>query len=62
MGGEETAQNILTIHEDAALVVCSGNSADPVMRSYAEYGFAMSLSKPYSFGQLEKLLKELELG
>lgn len=61
MGGEETAQNILTIHEDAALVVCSGNSADPIMRSYAEHGFTMSLSKPYSFDQLQKLLKQLDL-
>jgi len=61
-GGMETAQNIFTIHEDETLVWCSGNSADPVIRSYAEHGFAMSLSKPYSFDQLEKLLKQLELG
>jgi len=32
------------------------------MRSYAEHGFAMSLSKPYFFDQLEKLLKQLESG
>lgn len=62
MGGKETAQSIITIHEDAILVVCSGDSADPVMRSYAEHGFAMGLSKPYSFDQLEKLLKQLDLG
>lgn len=62
MGGKETAQNILTIHEDATLVVCSGNTADPAMRSYAEHGFAMSLSKPYSFDQLETLMKQLNIG
>lgn len=59
MGGKETAQHILTIHEDAMLVVCSGNSADPVMLSFAEHGFAMRLSKPYSFDQLKKLFKQL---
>jgi CheY-like chemotaxis protein len=62
MGGKETAQNILTIHEEATLVVCSGSDADPVMGAYAEHGFAMSLSKPYSFDQLRKLVKQLELG
>ncbi|MFT5697693.1 MAG: signal transduction histidine kinase/DNA-binding response OmpR family regulator [Desulforhopalus sp.] len=62
VGGQETAQNILAIDDQAILVVCSGNSEDPVMRSYEKYGFAMSLSKPYSFSDLKKMVSLVSKG
>lgn len=61
MGGLETAQNILAIDPDAKLIVCSGNSGDPVMRAYEEHGFMMSLCKPYSFSDFKSIFSNIVL-
>jgi CheY-like chemotaxis protein len=62
MGGLETARNILETDPEAQLVVCSGNSHDPVMRSYLDHGFIMRLSKPFHFSQFKSLIKHIRKG
>jgi PAS domain S-box-containing protein len=57
MGGKEAAKEILTIDPTACLIVSSGYSNDPIMSDYSSYGFTGAIAKPYSFDELEKLLR-----
>ncbi len=59
MGGKETVQEILKIHSDAKVVVSSGNSTDPVVANFKEYGFVAAFKKPFEISLLSKVVHSL---
>ncbi|MFW6457107.1 MAG: PAS domain S-box protein [Planctomycetota bacterium] len=59
MGGQETAEKLLDLNPDAALIVSSGYSSDPIIANYREYGFAGRLPKPFKFKDLQKELSRI---
>jgi two-component system, cell cycle sensor histidine kinase and response regulator CckA len=56
MGGRETITNLLQIDPEAKVIVSSGYSTDPIMQNYQQYGFKAMMNKPYTVGELEKIL------
>jgi two-component system cell cycle sensor histidine kinase/response regulator CckA len=58
MGGRETAQEILELNPQAALIVSSGYATDPVMANYRQYGFKSVVVKPYRLADLQKALEQ----
>jgi len=59
MGGAEAARQILARDPGAQLVVSSGYSNDPVMARFASHGFRACLRKPYSSGEVRRILNDL---
>jgi len=59
MGGMEMAQRILARDPQARLFVSSGDSQDPVMLNYREYGFLGKVKKPYSVQSLAAMMEDL---
>jgi len=59
MGGEETAQRILSLDPEARLIVSSGYSDNVVLNQYRSYGFCAASPKPYDALELSRLLAEL---
>ncbi|MCD6120719.1 MAG: cache domain-containing protein [Spirochaetales bacterium] len=57
MGGKEAVAEIIAHDPDAAVIVSSGYSNDPVMANYVEYGFKGRITKPF---KMEALKKEIE--
>ena len=51
--------NIKHIDPGVKAIVCSGYSTDPVMARYSDYGFKASISKPFTIGQLGKVLQNV---
>ncbi|MDA3903250.1 MAG: cache domain-containing protein [Desulfuromusa sp.] len=62
MGGQEAAQQILSINPQAKLIVSSGYATDPVMANYREYGFQGRIAKPYRFTELETVVQQVVEG
>jgi len=62
MGGQEAAQQILSINPQAKLIVSSGYATDPVMANYREYGFQGRIAKPYRFAELETVVQQVVEG
>jgi len=58
MGGVEAARQILSIDQEAQLIVSSGYSDDPVMANYSDYGFCASLEKPYNVEEISSILQK----
>jgi signal transduction histidine kinase/CheY-like chemotaxis protein len=52
MGGEELAQKILLIDENARLIVSSGYYNSPIISNYGNYGFKAILPKPYKIEEV----------
>jgi PAS domain S-box-containing protein len=52
IGGAEAMQRIRELQPTAVGVATSGYSNDPVMASFAEYGFAGTVAKPYTVADL----------
>ncbi len=59
MGGKEAIKLLLEIDENINAVVSSGYSDDLVMANYRDYGFKYALSKPYTFKEVKKMLREI---
>ena len=59
MGGEEAVGKILKINSGAKVFVSSGNSADPVMVNFQEYGFAGGIAKPFDLAAMQNILSSV---
>ncbi len=59
MGGKEAIQEILKIDPEAKVVVASGYSNDPVMSNYQQYGFMVSIAKPFMLEELNETLTDI---
>ncbi len=59
MGGKETLRQIKSFHPEAAVIVSSGYSNDPVMARFQEFGFSGVIAKPYNLVDLSKVLSEI---
>ena len=57
MGGKEAIKLLLKIDPNVKAIVSSGNSTDPIMSNFREYGFAAVLMKPYRLQDLSLLLQ-----
>ena len=56
IGGKETCEKIREINEQAAVIVSSGYSNDPIMANFKQYGFVAAMSKPYVMEELKRVL------
>jgi two-component system cell cycle sensor histidine kinase/response regulator CckA len=52
MGGREAIEKILEIDPNVKAIVSSGNSNDPAMADFRQYGFAGAVAKPYKMEEL----------
>lgn len=59
MGGQEAAKRILTLNEDAKIIVTSGYATDAVMAHYKQHGFIARIVKPYRFDELKKVIQQV---
>jgi two-component system cell cycle sensor histidine kinase/response regulator CckA len=59
MGGMEAASKILALDSMARMIVASGYSNDPVMGSYASYGFCEALRKPFRLEELNDVMRKI---
>jgi len=62
MGGKEAMKKLLEIDPDVKAIVSSGYSTDPIMADYKKYGFSAVVTKPYSAGELERVLRSVLKG
>lgn len=58
MGGDEASRHILKDDSRARLIISSASN-HPILERYADYGFAAVLPKPYTVGQLAKVLESM---
>ncbi|WP_026842611.1 ABC transporter substrate-binding protein [Citrifermentans bremense] len=58
MGGKDAARRILELDPEARLIVSSGYSNDPVMSEHRSFGFCATLVKPYTAGDIGRVLGE----
>ncbi|HQA51293.1 MAG TPA: response regulator, partial [Spirochaetota bacterium] len=62
MGGKDVMDKILEINPDAAGIVSSGYSDDPVISEYRKFGFKAILRKPYLISDLKNaIIESLEI-
>ena len=59
MGGREAIKELLEIAPAAKVIVSSGYATDSVMADYKQYGFSAIAAKPYSAGDLERILHNI---
>ena len=59
MGGKETLRQIKMLDPQAAVIVSSGYSNDPVMARFQEFGFSGVIAKPYNLLDLSKVLSQI---
>ena len=59
MGGEETIKELRKRYPNLNAIVSSGYSNDPVLSEYDKHGFRGVLTKPYSLGDVAKVLSEV---
>ncbi|MFO7916399.1 MAG: response regulator [Candidatus Krumholzibacteriales bacterium] len=57
MGGLEASRRILELDPEAVIYISTGYSSDPIVKDYKRHGLAGALAKPYTAGELEKLIK-----
>jgi len=56
MGGADAIQSLLQLDRNVVAIVSSGDPHDPVMENFEKYGFSASISKPFDFTELHKIL------
>ncbi len=59
LGGKETIKEILKLDPHATAIVSSGYSDDPVLATYADYGFKGVAAKPYDMKTLQRVLNKV---
>ena len=59
MGGKEAIQQLLRIDPQAAAIVSSGYSNDPIMADFEQYGFRGVATKPYRIEKLSWVLHDV---
>ena len=59
MGGREAIKELLEIAPAAKVIVSSGYATDSIMADYKKYGFSAIATKPYSTGELERILHNI---
>ena len=59
MGGSETIQKLLKIHDEVRAIVSSGYSNDPIMSDYKKYGFKGVAPKPVDIKELSVTLNSI---
>lgn len=59
MGGKEAIKKLLAYDSNAIAIVSSGYSNDPVMANPASFGFKTAIVKPYSFKELDDVIKRV---
>nr|MBC8512415.1 PAS domain S-box protein [Dehalococcoidia bacterium] len=59
VGGKEVIEKLLEIDPGVKAIVTSGYSTNPIMSAFREYGFSAAVAKPYSTGELEKILRSI---
>jgi len=59
MGGRETIRLLKEIHPRVRAIVCSGYSADLVMRQHRDYGFLGCVGKPFNVGELARVVQQV---
>ena len=59
MGGQETLRKIKALDPNAAVIVSSGYSNDPVMSRFQEFGFSGVIAKPYNLLDLSRVLSQI---
>ncbi len=59
MGGKAAMRQLLSIDPNVRAIVSSGYSNDPVMSSYASYGFCGAVKKPYLVQEMSHVLSEV---
>ncbi len=57
MGGLETLEKLKEFNPDVKVIVSSGYSTDPIMANYAEYGFAGSITKPFTIAGIKACIE-----
>ena len=62
MGGKETVQQLTALDPNVRAIVSSGYSNDPVMASYASYGFCGAVKKPYLVQEMSRVLNAVIKG
>jgi len=62
MGGKEAIKKLLEIDPNAKVIVSSGYATDLIMADFKKYGFSAVATKPYSVGELEKILRRIIMG
>lgn len=60
MGGLEAAREVFKLDQQVKLIVSSGYAADPVMANYMEHGFKGRVAKPYTFAELEQVIRRVQ--
>lgn len=58
IGGKETTNQLLKIDPEAAIIVSSGYSTDPVMSDFVSYGFSGAVEKPYRADTLLSVVQQ----
>jgi CheY-like chemotaxis protein len=56
MGGEEAIKRMLEIDPEVKAIVSSGYASDMALDDFRKYGFAASISKPYSVEELSRTI------
>lgn len=59
MGGKEAVQELRKIDPLVRAIVSSGYSNDPTMSNFKDYGFCSIVKKPYTLGELSKVMVEV---